>query len=184
MKYKGPTLIERAFLGVVCLRPKAVVGAACVVIGALIVVGAVKAQSLVNFPSKTPLPAKIVEVGTAAPTPPRQRVMEYSPQRPPLASDPGVLQAPELIARDLNETDASYTARMVRLGQQLKADDVAAQQDLARVLQQVSHAGNGQGSDVVTVRPRPALEVRSPVPASQRMPQVYDDGRGHSLPAE
>ena len=36
----------------------------------------------------------------------------YAPQRPPEVSNPGVLEAPEIIARGLNENDAMYTSRM------------------------------------------------------------------------
>ena len=40
--------------------------------------------------------------------------VQYAPQRPPAISNPGILEAPELVARELNETDQGYTARMTR----------------------------------------------------------------------
>lgn len=52
----------------------------------------------------------------------------YAPVRPPAGSNPGVLKEPELIARDLNEDDAAYTARMA---QKLTAEQALTTQLMA-----------------------------------------------------
>ena len=46
----------------------------------------------------------------------------YAPVTPPAASNPGVLEAPALVARNLNESDAEYTARMREKQQEVKAE--------------------------------------------------------------
>lgn len=184
---RAPSLLFKVFfvsVGVLCRRQRTIRGIAMMLVGLLLVVGAVKAQSLINFPSQTAASTALEK------SPPLQNASSvpaasvYQPRHPPLASDPGVLEAPELIARDLNESDAAYTARMAQLGQQLKADAAVAQQDLARVLQQVSRAGHGMGTNAVTVQPQPALQVHSPVPADRRLQQIYDDGKGRRIPVE
>ena len=52
----------------------------------------------------------------------------YAPVRPPAGSNPGLLKEPELIARDLNEDDAAYTARMAQklTAEQAKTVDLVA----------------------------------------------------------
>lgn len=173
---QGPTRFQRMWLGVLCLRPRALLGAACILIGLVLVIGAAAAQSVVNFPSR-----QAEQQATPEPTAPRTLAPEnrypdpgnrYQPQRPPLASDPGVLQAPDLIARGLNESDAAYTARMTRLGHQLKSEDAAAQQDLAKVLKQVSEAGHGMGVDAVALPQRQPAPWQTPaVPGRPTMPR-------------
>lgn len=48
--------------------------------------------------------------------------IQYAPVAPPAASDPGVLEAPALIARKLNESDLEYTSRMQQKNVELKAE--------------------------------------------------------------
>lgn len=110
----------------------------------LMTAGSGWAQSLINFPSKAP-PTGEQPAEVPPPT------AEYRPVRPPAASDPGVLQAPDLVARELNETDASYTARMTRLQDQLKSQDAEAQRQLAQVLQQVNSTNGGRAEPGVVL---------------------------------
>lgn len=157
---QGPSLATRTVLGVACLRPKALIGFVCVVLGIVLIVGAVKAQALVNYPAKAPEPSTQ-----------QAQIQEYRPARPLEASDPGVLQAPDLIARDLNESDAGYTARMLRLQSQVKAQEADAQKRLADVLRQVASGGHGQeAARVVVPAGRQPAQVRTPavrVPAER-----------------
>ena len=171
---QGPSRFQRMWMGVLCLRPRAVLGAMCVLVGLVLIVGATAAQSLVNFPARpaeqprqsdpptaTPQMLENQSVGTA---------QRYQPTRPPMASDPGLLQAPDLVARGLNESDAAYTARMMRLSQQLKSEDAAAQQELANALKKVSAAGYGMGVEVVAVPQLPAAS--RPVPPVAGIPST------------
>ena len=85
-----------------------------VVLGLFVVAGAMAQESLLNIAPS--LPAASVPASSG-----------YSPVAPPAASNPGVLEAPELVARKLNESDAEYTARMT-----LKRTEVEA--ETARLL--------------------------------------------------
>lgn len=134
----------RSEAAVVRLCRRAIAGAVCFLAGMLLVPGGARAQASLLLNLSEPAP-QTTQTTIRAP------VTEYHPTQPPLASDPGVLEAPPLIAREVNETDADYTARMTRVQERLKQDDLAARQNLARVLQQVSRGGFGQAPASINI---------------------------------
>jgi len=96
---------------------------AVALVGILVSVAALAQEPLLNF-SRPP-----------GPTPPPR--IEYAPVTPPAASDPGVLEAPALVARNLNESDADYTARMQQKNVELKAETARLMQRHDAVMREI-----------------------------------------------
>ena len=107
-----------------------------------------------------------------APTqaPPASRI-EYAPVTPPAASDPGVLEAPALIARNLNESDVDYTARMQQKNVELKAETARLMQRHDALMREILAGFGGRKeprfpSAVPNALPAPPVPAATPaVPA-------------------
>lgn len=120
--------------------------------------GAAQGQALINLPAQKPVVAGHQDAG------------EYAPETPPEASVPGALEAPPLVARGLNESDAQYTARMTEIQQQLKARDAAAQTRLAQLLKQVTTNVGGSATPKLSLPDLPEVNLGNgwvpPAPAT------------------
>ncbi|MEJ7745222.1 MAG: hypothetical protein WKF61_00390 [Luteimonas sp.] len=140
-----------------------------VLLGILATAGAIAQEPLLNLrrPPAQTSPAQV----------------SYAPATPPAASNPGVLEAPALVARNLNESDVDYTARMQQQTFELKAETARLMQRHDEVMRNILAGFGGRKEprfdpSAAGAPPLPAATLPAAPPASPSPVKPPKTGRG------